>query len=187
MVQGGASPLEDEAAIKNVVLRYARAVDRMDEELLRSCCHPDAVDDHGPYTGSVEGFIEWVMPVLAGFESTTHFIGNQLVEVDGDVAWAESYCIALHRTWASEEEPASDIIGNVRYVDRFERRNGEWRIAHRLVVRDPGRKDNVQQEFPVGRNRGQPRVGPHDFPLARPGTDGRRDRSDASYQRSWRR
>jgi hypothetical protein len=178
--------LADESAIRNVVLRYARAIDRMDEDLLRSCYHSDAIDDHGPYKGSVGGFIDWVMPVLAGFESTTHFIGNHLVEIEGDVAWAESYCIALHRTWPTENEPASDIVGNARYVDRLERRDGEWRIAHRVVVRDPGRKDVVTQEFPVGRESQGTPTGIPEFPLERPGTDGRRDSSDASYDRSRR-
>jgi len=176
--------LADESAIRIVVYRYARAVDRMDEELLRSCYHPDAIDDHGPYKGSIDGFIDWVMPVLAGFESTTHFIGNHLIEIEGDTAWAESYCLALHRTWSTDHEPASDILGNARYVDRFERRNGEWRIAHRVVVRDPGRKDVVTQEFPVGRRSERKAAGVRAFPLERPGTDGRRDRTDISYDRS---
>jgi len=155
----------------------------MDEELLRTCYHADAIDDHGPYKGSVDGFVAWVMPLLAGFESTTHFIGNHLVDIEGDVAWAESYCLALHRTWPTESQPATDIVGNARYVDRFERRDGEWRIAHRVVVRDPGRQDVVKQEFPVGRESSRVSAAPSAFPLKRPGTDGRRDRSDVSYDR----
>lgn len=156
----------------------------MDEELLRSCYHSDATDDHGSYVGPVDGFVDWVMPVLAGFESTTHFIGNQLVEIDGDTAWAESYCIALHRTWPTDDEPASDIIGKVRYVDRFERRNGEWRIAQRVVVRDPGRMDVVRQAFPAFWHTSGRQPIKQTFALDRPSRNGRRDRSDASYERS---
>ena len=39
--------LIDEAAIKKVHLRYCRGIDRMDWDLIRSCYHPDAIDDHG--------------------------------------------------------------------------------------------------------------------------------------------
>ncbi|MEY3566868.1 MAG: hypothetical protein RLZ19_882, partial [Actinomycetota bacterium] len=37
--------------IRDVVYRYARGVDRRDFDLVRSCYHPDATDDHGPFTG----------------------------------------------------------------------------------------------------------------------------------------
>ena len=32
---------------------------------------------------------------------------------------------------------------NIRYVDRFEKRDGEWRIADRMVVLDSERIDPV--------------------------------------------
>ena len=38
--------LLDEDAIKKVHLRYCRAIDRRDFDLLRTCYHPDAEDDH---------------------------------------------------------------------------------------------------------------------------------------------
>lgn len=53
--------LLDEAEIREVMCRGARAIDRLDMELLRSCYHPDAVDDHGVYVGDVEGFIAFVV------------------------------------------------------------------------------------------------------------------------------
>jgi SnoaL-like domain len=33
------------------------------------------------------------------------------------------------------------LIAHSRYVDRFERRDGDWRIAHRVVVLDSARTD----------------------------------------------
>ena len=39
--------LIDEDAIRKVHLRYCRAIDRRDFELLRACSHPDGIDDHG--------------------------------------------------------------------------------------------------------------------------------------------
>lgn len=158
--------LLDETAIKNLHLRYCRGVDRLDWPLVRSCYHPDATDDHGSYQGGIEGFIAWAAAGLPRFESTTHFTGNQLVEVDGLVAWAEHYAIVFHRRPASADEPAADLTANVRYVDRLERRDGEWRIAARVVVVDSNRLD------PVG-----------SLWLSDTLQPGRRDRTDPSYRR----
>jgi hypothetical protein len=117
----------DEAEIKRVHIRYCRGIDRMDWDLVRSCYHPDAIDRHGAYNGGVEGFIEWAAELLPTFECTQHFTGNQYVQVEGDVAYAEHYAQAIHRTRPAEGKLAADWVVNVRYVDRMERRSGEWR------------------------------------------------------------
>lgn len=135
--------LLDIQAIKEIHLRYCRGIDRMDWDMVRSCYHADAIDDHGPFKGNVEGFIKWASELLAGFQSTTHFIGNQLVEVRGDTAWAECYCRAYHRKRATEDTPAMDWLLNVRYVDRIDKRHGEWRIARRVIVCESERFDPV--------------------------------------------
>jgi hypothetical protein len=160
--------LIDEAAVREVHVRYCRGIDRMDWGLVRSCYHPDAVDNHGPYKGDVEGFIAWVSGLLPSYESTTHFVGQQLVEVDGNIAWHEAYCRAYHRTKATDGVPASDSILNIRYVDRMERRSGQWRIATRVVVVDSARTDSVAGDADVGPEWVQ----------------GSRDRTDRSYNRS---
>ena len=89
--------LLDQQAIRDVLIRYTRGIDRMDPDLVRSCYHPDAHDDHGAFRGGTEEFVAWFQEALSFFERTMHFVGNQLVEVDGDVARAESYCVAYHR------------------------------------------------------------------------------------------
>jgi hypothetical protein len=156
----------DKAEIRDVHLRYCRGVDRMDWDLVRSCYHLEATDDHGAYKGGIDGFIAWVSSGLPRFESTTHFTGNQLVEVDGDSAWAEHYARVYHRRGATFEAPAADLIVNVRYVDRMERRDGEWRIASRVLIADSDRLDPVAATWV-------------DMPL----TPSRRDKTDFSYQR----
>ena len=52
--------LIDREQIRDVIYRYARGVDRRDYELVRSCYHPNATDDHGSYKGDVDGFITWL-------------------------------------------------------------------------------------------------------------------------------
>jgi hypothetical protein len=158
--------LLDEAEIRNLHLRYCRGVDRMDWELVRSCYHPEATDDHGGYSGGIDGFMDWLPGALAKFESTTHFTGNQLVELDGDHAWAEHYARVYHRRPATASHPAEDLVGNVRYIDRLERRDGAWRIASRVVLADSDRLDPVGQTW-----------------LKVPLKPSRRDKSDFSYQR----
>jgi hypothetical protein len=137
----------DEAAIRKVHMRYCRGIDRMDWDLVRSCYHPDAVDDHGEYVGGIEGFIEYCKAGTPSFERTFHFTGNHLIEVDGDVAAAEYYAIAYHRVGASEAKPERDLITCGRYVDRMERRAGEWRIASRVVIVDFDRVDTVSERW----------------------------------------
>ncbi len=52
--------LVDRELIRDLVQRYARGVDRRDFELVRSCYHADAIDEHGPYVGGVDGFVEFL-------------------------------------------------------------------------------------------------------------------------------
>ncbi|CAL8477015.1 nuclear transport factor 2 family protein [Caballeronia sp. S22] len=158
--------LLDEAEIRRVHIRYCRGIDRMDWDLVRSCYHPDAIDRHGAYNGSIEGFIDWAIKLLPSFESTQHFTGNQYVEVHGDVAFAEHYAQAHHRAKPDGDKPAMDWVVNIRYVDRMERRKGEWRIADRLVVLDSQRSDPVPESLAPLEN----------F------TVGRRDKDDPSYK-----
>lgn len=135
--------LIDEAEIRQVHIKYCRGIDRMDWELVRSCYHPDAIDRHGPFEGGVDDFIDWVADLLPNFETTTHFAGNQLVNVDGDVAHAEHYTRAYHRTKPVGSQPATDWILNLRYIDRMEKRQGEWRIAYRIIALDSERTEVV--------------------------------------------
>ena len=139
--------LLDEEAIKKVHIRYCRGIDRMDWDLIRSCYHPDAIDDHGEFVGGIDEFIEYCKKGCPTFISTTHFTGNQLVEVDGDSAWAEHYARAYHRVEDGPGGPIKDLVVNTRYVDRFEKRAGEWRIAKRVVVVDTDRVDPVNERW----------------------------------------
>lgn len=154
-----------EAAIRDVQIRYCRACDRMDFDLLRSCFHPDATTQYGFFGGTVDEFIAGARQQLPGFVATTHNTGNQLVEVSGVSAWAEHYTVATHRLAADELGPERDFVTSVRYIDRLECRDGDWRIVHRELVLDWVRSDPVVVIEP------RPDV-----------TPGRRDRSDPSYK-----
>ena len=137
--------------ITDVVYRYARGIDRLDFELVRSCYHPDAYDDHGAFKGSVDEFVEMCEGFLPRWTATMHFMGNVLVdEIDGDSARAETYAVAYHRREATAETEGKDDVFGIRYVDRFEKRDDRWLIAHRVVATEWRRVDPV----PVSGSRG---------------------------------
>lgn len=159
--------IENRQAIHDLLMRYCRGVDRLDRDLILSCYHPDAWDDHGSFAGSPEAFADWV---FAGHRDQvihcTHFLANSLVRFDDDdVAYGESYVIAVHRRLLDGR--LHDMMGAGRYIDRFERRDGQWRIARRTVIGDWDRVDPVDRQW----------AGPLTDALAA----GRRSADDPSY------
>jgi len=137
-----------EAAIKDLQMRYCRGVDRQDVELIRSCFHPDATTDYGIFGGDVDAFVGSLNAALPTFLTTTHITGNQNVEVNGDTAWAEHYAVCTHRLAADENGPLRDFVTAVRYVDKLECRDGDWRILRRELVLDWTRTDPVADAPP---------------------------------------
>jgi hypothetical protein len=139
--------------ITDVIKRLARGTDRLDEAAMASCYHPDGFDDHNSFRGSGGEFAAWVCRVLPHFDATMHFIADPSIRVDGDTAQCDTYCVAHH---LSSE---SDMILGLRYVDRFERRDGAWLIAKRVcafdwtytVAIDPARRFVFEDDFTVGR------------------------------------
>lgn len=127
--------LSDKQEIAEVVLRYCRGVDRLDLAAVRACYHDDGIDHHTGFSGDADAYVAWLDTVLRRFSGTMHFIGNQLVEVWGDVARCESYGMAHH--WGDPVDDASlNFTSGFRYVDRMERRAGVWKVAERWAVRE---------------------------------------------------
>lgn len=157
--------LAAEREIRGVLSRYCRAVDRMDAELLRSVYHPDAHDDHIVFSGDVDAFVAWAMDdALPNYAWSMHQLGTCVLEVVGDTAFAETYAVCYHGL-ADREGADRMYTVAVRYVDRFETRDGgPWLIADRVVVPQWRRFDRIEPP--------------------RPGTvHGRRDRQDVAYRR----
>ena len=143
MLEDQVRELLAEREIRNVLLRYCRGVDRCDQELVASCYHDDAVDDHGTWQaeGAVSIAERIVNLVKPGSGRAMHFLGNVTVEVEGTSAFAESYVLAF-RTF--ERDSAAHVrIRAVRFVDRFSLRSGKWRISERVVVDEWNRVDRI--------------------------------------------
>ena len=125
--------LIDRQDILDVIYRYARALDRHDDELLASVFHEDAIDNHGPWVGGRTDFVRWANhEVHNGLAAHMHHITTHSCEIDGDVAHTESYVLFVHR----REDGVSVHVGGGRYLDRLEKRDGEWRIVLRRLVMD---------------------------------------------------
>jgi len=120
--------LTDKAEILECMHRYCRGMDRLDRELARSAYHDDAVDDHIGYSGGVEGFLDWAFDYHATLVRHQHYISNHSVELDGDVAHAETYYLFIG-TERTEGAPLTMFGG--RYV---ERRDGRWAIVVRRCL-----------------------------------------------------
>ena len=159
--------LLDRQAIHDVVVRYCRGIDRLDLELVRGCYHPDATDDHGSFLGTRDEYVEWVGGVLMRYTGTMHVVANHLVELDGDVAHSETYGVAYHHGDPPDDHRRNFTTG-FRYVDRFERRDREWRIATRVAVREWTHTVTAEQQVII--------------PPERDGRRGQRDRTDAVYE-----
>lgn len=154
--------------------RYARGIDRLDGELILSAFHEDAIESHGPYRGSPAGFVDWIIEESADRAASFHHVTNHYAEIDGDVAHMEAYWMTtILRT------PDADrfTLSFGRYVCRFERRDGVWKIADRVVVVEYGGEADRNSAFRLTGPDGVARTLDEVF------VSGQRDKSDVSYMR----
>lgn len=133
----------DRSAIRDLVTRYAVAVDRKDWAAVRACFTADATCDYAWFQGDLPTVLGLIERGLARFESTTHLVGNHLAEVDGDTATAETYTLCHHRF--RSPEGAIDRVAALRYLDGLVRTAEGWRIRRRDVVVDWERADPVAE------------------------------------------
>ncbi|PXW35586.1 UNVERIFIED_CONTAM: SnoaL-like protein [Williamsia faeni] len=140
--------LLDHHLIRTCIARLARGEDRRDAELVTAAFWPDATTDFGIFAGTFDEYLAWVVPGSPAITVTQHTLGQTLTELDGVLAVAETHVTAYHRVNMGTEERDSVIGG--RYLDRFEKRGAEWRIAHRTMLYDWLRDDGVSTDWSQG-------------------------------------
>lgn len=159
----------DRQDIWQVLQRYGRGLDRMDREMARSCYFDDAIDDHGSFVGNIEDFLDYADRATLSFITCHHGVMNHYCELDGDDAHTETYYLF---TGVNEKPPHLFSMG--RYIDHFQRRDGEWRIANRVTI--------IERNFALWDNESIGRIpmayGPDE--QQQPAT---LDRGDVSYHR----
>jgi hypothetical protein len=165
---------DDTLEIHEILYNYCRSMDRMDAPLALDCFWPEAMLEYsGLYKGSPVGFVDWLWPVHGAMVCHSHRVSNMLVDFKGPLE-AASESMVLVTLRMEDKGELVDLIGHGRYLDRFERRDGRWRIARRTYVSDMGTVVPVASRDLSG--------------ILYPGTPGQRpiggtrDRTDPSYE-----
>lgn len=158
--------------IREVLMRYARGVDRADEDLLKSCYHADAIEEHGStYAGPAHEYIEDAVVRIRQMGTMCHYICNIHISLEGDLAYVEAYLLTFARFTRDGED--HDTLTGGRICDRFEQRDGEWKIAHRKVAFDWNRDMPSREGWCLGMfDPADPRM-----------IMGKKSKDDLSYQR----
>lgn len=153
--------IADRMEINDVLVRFCRGLDRLDADMVASVYHDDAMDHHGPFDELGRDLAPKLVELVGGSTKVgLHCLSNVTIDLDGDLAHVESYMT----TFTQDDAVYTDI--GARCVDRFERRDGVWKIADRLMILE------YMRTLPVGE--------PH--PMLGMFARGSRDRSDPSYR-----
>lgn len=123
----------DKSQLAELVGRLSSAIDRGEHDVIVACYAADSWDDHGGFKGSGREFAHYICapsPMRDADAHLHHLIGQSLFEIDEDEAWGETFFV-FHLTSDTKLYPG---IG--RYIDYFQRIDGEWKIKYRRVVSD---------------------------------------------------
>lgn len=130
--------LIDRQAILDLVHIYCRAADRHDHALMRTLYHEDATDDHGSFfKGLAMDFIDRLPEIQAPMAILHHNVTTTNIRFNPDdpqQAEGEIYILAFHQV--KTDTGLFDLLIGGRYFDRYEKREGVWKFAHRAVVAD---------------------------------------------------
>lgn len=151
----------DRLEIMQVLYRYCRSMDRIDNELGYSIWNEGAIADYGPniFRGTGREYIDQCLEQHRRCRNHTHQITNTILEINGDRAVSEAYFYSVLRAEMKGSPVQFSTWG--RYIDEWSRANGRWGIDKRTTVRDFDEVSDYQE-------------GSHD-------DIGRRDRTDPSY------
>lgn len=157
----------DRQAIFDCIKRNSRGNDRFDMEMVTSSYHSDGLHEvgqnrvPGPQYGEHANSAHSIL-----FDANLHNITMHTCEIVGDVAHAESYSVGLFLDKGGE---TGRVLAG-RYIDRLERRDGEWRIALRRSTVEVALEGKAAL--------------PNGVPLQGSGyLRGSRDRNDPAYER----
>jgi hypothetical protein len=126
--------LAAERAIGRVIHEYGRGVDEGDFERVRACFHEDAMVTYGSrepgLRDEIVRWLEQVKPLMAGW---SHYFGQPIIDlgVEDGVADTQTWCINVLSFHPNEDGRSLQRILGLLYTDRFECRDGAWRIATR--------------------------------------------------------
>jgi hypothetical protein len=127
--------LLDKQAIYELINAYANAADRHDHAKMRALYHEDAIDEHGHFAkGPAMDFIDKLPEIQKPMAILHHNITTVNLKLAGDKAEGEVYLIAMHQV--RQDDRLFDVLIGGRYFDKYEKRAGIWKFAHRSIVAD---------------------------------------------------
>ena len=136
--------LADRAAIRRLVEGYAHGCDRREPESVAALFtedgrleiyeegDPDLARSARVRTGREE--IAAALTRLSRYDVTTHLLGQHTVELDGDRATGETYCMAHHLSHV--DGARHDHVLSIRYLDGYRRTPDGWLIELRKLAVD---------------------------------------------------
>ena len=144
MIHTEISPAEqaDRLAIRELIDAYAHCADRRLAEQQKSLFTEDThfvvyMDGQGSEPTQVIDGPEGLTPVFEDpnrYAATQHFNGQSTIELDGDRATGESYCIAHHLY--TEDRERKLMLAHLRYGDTFVKLDGAGLFAERNLYFD---------------------------------------------------
>ena len=139
------SPTEaaDRLAIRELIKAYAHCADRRDAKGQMALFARDThfvvyMNAKDPRPSQELHSRDELAPVFADlnqYDATTHFVGQSTIfTLTGDRATGEAYCLAHHVTAGSGKRCL--MVASLRYLDTFEKIDGAWLFAERLLYVD---------------------------------------------------
>lgn len=157
--------------IRNQIAQYCLSMDLCDPDLGYATTWDDAPfyyanGDYCYFEGTGREFVDYSMDLhMSTFLDTTHDLTVSWIQVKGDKAVSESRGL-IYIQWPAGETPTGRTTEapytahhQNRYIDYWERRDGEWRVAQRYCLGDTSLYltengvDSVSYDSPRGDNR----------------------------------
>ncbi|MCU0946998.1 MAG: nuclear transport factor 2 family protein [Porphyrobacter sp.] len=140
-IEAALQELLDKQAIQELVARYSRTLDWLDDAGQAGCYWPDAPVDYGFFKGTAAEFVPVVMEVERYTGRRWHLLAPLAIKLtSATTAEGECYGIAVGLRREVDGEPYKGNMYGGRYLDTYEKRpteNGEqWRIASRRYIMD---------------------------------------------------
>ena len=129
--------LADELELRQIAADYARGVDVPDGQSVADLFLADGVlrichrGKDAPFSERIgREAIATAMAGLSRYETTMHVIANQYLDIAGDSAKGETYCMAHHIRQVEGKGLMNYVMG-IRYLDEYRRTGEGWKIALR--------------------------------------------------------
>ncbi len=140
----------DRQTITELLYRYCRSVDRLDEPLGHSIWNDGGIADYGDfYRGDGPGVIDQICAQHRHTLCHSHQMSNIIIQLDGEQAGSESYVTANLRMLQGDQLMQMTVLS--RYVDRWSKHNGCWGLDKRIAIRD---FDEIRAVTPLSADEG---------------------------------